>query len=84
MQSDRDLLAQWAGEELFAAGRIGQDQGQLCRARGEFYVDLMRGTSALPQSDQQQTIIGRLLSHAFEQPRVKLGNHSGETMSRRG
>lgn len=69
MQSERDLLAQWAGEELFAAGRLGQDQAPLCRARGEFYVDLMRGASALPQAAHEQTVIGRVLSHAFDQPR---------------
>ena len=68
MQSERDLLAQWAGEELFAAGRLGQEQGPLCRARGEFYVELMRGASAQPQASHEQTIIGRVLSHAFEQP----------------
>jgi hypothetical protein len=69
MQSERDLLAQWAGEELFAAGRIGEEQGPLCRARGEFYMDLMRSAPAQPQARHEQTIIGRLLSHAFEQPR---------------
>ena len=69
MQSERDLLAQWAGEELFAAGRLGQEQGPLCRARGEFYVEVMRGSTALPQHTSEQTIIGRVLSHAFGQPR---------------
>ncbi|MDP8913973.1 MAG: hypothetical protein M3N39_10415 [Pseudomonadota bacterium] len=67
MQSERDLLAQWAGEELFAAGRMGQDEGPLCRARGEFYMDLMRSAPAQPQASHEQTIIGRLLAHAFEQ-----------------
>ena len=69
MQSERDLLAQWAGEELFAAGRLGQDRAPLCRARGEFYVELMRGASAVPQTTPEQTIIGRVLSQAFSQPR---------------
>ena len=69
MQSDRDLLAQWAGEELFAAGRLGQDQAPLCRARGEFFIDLMRGAPELPQAAGEATWIGRLLRHAFDQPR---------------
>ena len=69
MQSERDLLAQWAGEELFAAGRLGEEQAPLCRARGEFYVDLMRGSSAVPPHAPEQTIIGRVLSQAFGQPR---------------
>jgi hypothetical protein len=69
MQSERDLLAQWAGEELFAAGRLGQEQVPLCRARGEFYVDLMRWAPSQPQANHEQTIIGRLLSDAFGRPR---------------
>ena len=68
MQSERDLLAQWAGEELFAAGRIGQEQSPQCRARGEFYLDLMRWAPAQPQASPGQTIIGRLLSDAFDPP----------------
>ena len=66
MQSERDLLAQWAGEELFAAGRVGQEQGPLCRARGEFYLDLMRWAPARPQENRERTIIGRLLTEAFD------------------
>ena len=69
MQSERDLLAQWAGEELFAAGRLGQEQAPLCRARGEFYVDLMRWAPAQPQASYERTIVGRLLSDAFGRPR---------------
>jgi hypothetical protein len=71
MQSDRDLLAQWAGEELFAAGRVGQDQSGTCRARGQFYLELMRCDPALPEiAPPEQPIIGRLLSEAFRSPRA--------------
>jgi hypothetical protein len=68
MQSDRDLLAQWAGEELFAAGRADQEQDLRRRAQGKFYLDLMRWAPAQPQAIHQPTIIGRLLSEAFDRP----------------
>ena len=71
MQSDRDLLAQWAGEELFAAGRTGQDQSALCRARGQFYLEIMRSDPVLAESaPPEPSIIGGLLSKAFSSPRL--------------
>ncbi len=42
MPSEDDLLAQWAGEELFAAGRAGDGLQKIHRERGHFYRDALR------------------------------------------
>ena len=69
-QSDRDLLAQWAGEELFAAGRAEAGSRPVNRARGEFYVDLMQWDPTPPSPKScEQTLIGDLLSEAFRSRR---------------
>jgi len=43
MKSERDLIAEWAGEELYAAVRAPQDARATHSARSEFYLAILRG-----------------------------------------
>jgi hypothetical protein len=71
MQSETDLLAQWTGEELFAAGRAEADLRALHRRRGEFFMDVLRALRAgegrkPPQNLTTDSEIGRVLNIAFD------------------
>ena len=48
MKSDRDLLAEWAGEELVASAQAAADARAAHRARNRFYLEILRGTSERP------------------------------------
>ena len=66
-KTDRDLLAEWAAEELFAAGRTEDTGRSLHRARGEFYFEALRGlppprTSTLAANGGDSVDMGRLLA----------------------
>ena len=70
MQSDKDLLAQWTGEELFAAGRAANGERMLHRRRGEFFFDILNGlkegarpAGATPIRIESE--MGKLLNQAF-------------------
>ena len=70
MQSETDLLAQWTGEELFAAGRASPEERALHRRRGEFFLDLLRALRSqagrgCSQELKGESEISRLLSIAF-------------------
>ncbi len=69
-KSDRDLLAEWAAEELFAAGRADEELRPLHRARGEFYFDALREmppprTATLAANGGDGLDMGRLLALVF-------------------
>lgn len=73
MASERELLAQWAGEELFAAGRAEEGLRPVHRQRGEFYsaaLDELRSCTTAPRAGQAEDPrpIGRLLAVAFSVP----------------
>jgi hypothetical protein len=42
MKSERDLIAEWAGEELFSAIRAPEEARAAHMARSEFYLALLR------------------------------------------
>jgi hypothetical protein len=67
--SERELLAQWAAEELFAAGRAEDNARPVHRARGCFYADALQELSgtkaALPAPAAGVNPFGRLLVLAF-------------------
>jgi hypothetical protein len=43
MKSERDLIAEWAGEELYSAVRAPQEARSIHMARSEFYLAILRG-----------------------------------------
>ena len=70
VKTDRDLLAEWAAEELFAAGRAEGEKRQLHRQRGEFYFDALRElpparTATLAANGGDALDMGRLLALVF-------------------
>ena len=80
MQSETDLLAQWSGEELFAAGRADEELRALHRKRGEFFTDLLRGLrSSQPEREarelRERSEIGRVLDIAFRAHPRERGRH---------
>ena len=67
MTSDRDLLARWAAEELFAAGGADEPLRRVHRARGEFYFEALRelpppATASLAAHGGDPLNMGRLLA----------------------
>ena len=42
MKSERDLIAEWAGEELYSAVRAPQEARSIHMARSEFYLAILR------------------------------------------
>ena len=42
-KTDRDVLAEWLGEELAASTRNGADARAVHQARSAFYLDMLRG-----------------------------------------
>ena len=45
MKSDRDLIAEWTGEELYAALHRSHDVRLTHNARSEFYLAILRAQS---------------------------------------
>ncbi|MDB5699088.1 MAG: hypothetical protein JWN69_1892 [Alphaproteobacteria bacterium] len=69
MESDQELFAHWAAEELIAAGRAEeQEQRATHRRRAEMLVDIFRALRAPRANDLRsghRPGIGGLLAQAF-------------------